>query len=582
MQGRLLDGRYRLESKLGAGGMGEVWQARDERLNRSVAVKLIRQGAGDAPGAVDRFEREAQVTAQLAGHPNIVILYDYGRHDGAVFAVMELLAGRSIDEVLADDGPVPVPRVLEWGSQVCDALSAAHAAGVVHRDIKPSNLMLTPSGAVKVLDFGIAGFHETVQTDARLTTTGSLIGTAAYMSPEQARADALDGRSDLYALGCVLYELLTGDPPFGHGPMVRVVAAHVSATPKPLPDRRPDVPSELDHLITALLAKDPLQRPQDAELVGGVLRAIAARAAPTAGAERSGPQFSAAPGPVSATAATAAGHRPPPMGQGMPGQAAPGPAAAGPNPLDHPELAPRLGAINMAIGAGDHTQTAWLYQQFVPVITRLLGPDHPETLTARHNHAHYTAEARGGRKANRHEALRLYTELLPDLVRVFGADHPASLTARRAIAFFTGEVGDQYLSLQLFQELLPDLVRALGRDHATTLEARRNLADQVAYNGNVTEAVELYNLLITDLERVYGQNHREPRSAKRRLAYWKSMRYLGRLEDQIGQRLTQFEQQHGIGLGRRTGAPEGEYRPDGPPPEAPWHDRPPPDGRPSG
>ncbi|MFD4791843.1 serine/threonine-protein kinase, partial [Streptomyces sp. NPDC058459] len=277
MHGTTLAGRYRLVGLLGAGGMGRVWRAVDERLGRQVAVKVLARPEDEE--LVLRLDSEARAAAALSD-PHVVAVHDIGEApvDGSrvVYLVMELVEGRSLGEVLAGGLPA-VGDVVAWGEQICRGLHAAHRAGVVHRDIKPANILLTADGRVKVCDFGIARRADALGHP--LTGTGTVIGTPSYMSPEQARGDAVIGAgSDLYSLGCLLYELLTGQPPFPGGGWP-VLAQHLNQIPAPVRSRRPEVPSELDRLVAELLRKDPRRRPADAAEVARHLHALRAPAA---------------------------------------------------------------------------------------------------------------------------------------------------------------------------------------------------------------------------------------------------------------------------------------------------------------
>ncbi|MEV6208269.1 protein kinase [Kitasatospora sp. NPDC051914] len=268
MAGRMLSDRYELEELLGRGGMGEVWAARDHLIRRRVAVKLLHPQR-DADSAEELFFREARTAGGL-NHPGVVTIFDLGTDtDGTPFLVMELLAGRDLGTVLRQDGP-PEPAVaVEWATQVADALAVAHAAGVVHRDLKPANLMLTTAGSVKILDFGIARYLSTV------TKASRIIGTPAYMPPERLEGKAGDGRADLYALGCVLHELLTGRSPFGDLDAAALMFAHIGRVAAPPSAHRPGVSATLDLLVADLLAKKPEHRPTTAAEVADRLRAMA-------------------------------------------------------------------------------------------------------------------------------------------------------------------------------------------------------------------------------------------------------------------------------------------------------------------
>jgi hypothetical protein len=259
---RVLTGRYRLVAPLGRGAFSEVWSAEDRVLDRRVAVKLLAVAARQ-PDMVRRLAREAHALAQIT-HPHVVSVYDAGLDGLDAYVVMELLAGPSLAEVLAERGPLPVPLALRYAGQAAAALAAAHAIGVVHRDIKPANLVLAADGTVKVVDFGIAAL---CFGTGRLTATGIGLGTPAYLSPEQAAGRPAEPRSDLYSLGCVLFALLTGEPPFAGEHPVALAQQHLSAAVPSAQARQPAVPAQLDAMLAAMLAKDPKDRPADAATV---------------------------------------------------------------------------------------------------------------------------------------------------------------------------------------------------------------------------------------------------------------------------------------------------------------------------
>jgi eukaryotic-like serine/threonine-protein kinase len=258
--GTLFAGRYELLRSLGGGGMSEVYLARDRLLGREVAVKVIRPELAADERSVARFRREARAAAALS-HPGIVAIHDVGVHGDAPFIVMERVEGRTLTEVLREEGRLSPDRVAEIGAEVARALAAAHAAGIVHRDVKPGNVMIAADGRARVLDFGIA--HATRWTP--LTEAKVVHGTAEYMAPEQIRGEGADPRSDVYALGAVLYELLAGHPPFHDETPLAIAYRHLEDTPPPIASLRSDVPPGLAAVIARALAKDRGHRYRSAD-----------------------------------------------------------------------------------------------------------------------------------------------------------------------------------------------------------------------------------------------------------------------------------------------------------------------------
>lgn len=257
----VLNDRYQITSHLARGGMADVYEGRDNELNRRVAIKVLHSQFSSDEAFVKRFRREAQAAANLS-HPNIVGIYDWGQSGGTYFIVMEIIEGKSLRDVLKADGALLPRRATEIAAETAAALSVAHQAGLVHRDVKPGNILLAKDGTVKVTDFGIARAWDDSQ---ELTRTGAVIGTATYFSPEQAQGAAADARSDIYALGVVLYEMLTGRPPFtGDSPM-SVAFQHVSTEAPPPASLNPDVPESLNAVVMKALRKDPNARYQSAE-----------------------------------------------------------------------------------------------------------------------------------------------------------------------------------------------------------------------------------------------------------------------------------------------------------------------------
>lgn len=260
-----LSDRYELGEILGYGGMSEVHLARDLRLNRDVAIKVLRADLARDPSFYLRFRREAQNAAAL-NHPAIVAVYDTGEAETATgplpYIVMEYVDGITLRDIVKDDGPMPIRRAIEVIADSCQALNFSHQHGIIHRDVKPANIMISKTGAVKVMDFGIA--RAVSDAGNSVTQTAAVIGTAQYLSPEQARGETVDARSDVYSLGCVLYELLTGEPPFVGDSPVAVAYQHVREDPVAPSKHNPEIPPGLDSVVLKALSKNPDNRYQNA------------------------------------------------------------------------------------------------------------------------------------------------------------------------------------------------------------------------------------------------------------------------------------------------------------------------------
>ncbi|MFE8939940.1 serine/threonine-protein kinase [Streptomyces sp. NPDC007872] len=293
---------------IGRGGMGEVWQATDEVLGRAVAVKLMLANAAD-PSAGDRFRLEAQTAARLS-HPHVVGVFDFGTWDGKLFLVMELVEGDSLAGSPSDPLVLPPERVAVVAAHAAAGLAAAHRQGVVHRDIKPGNLLIDAEGTVKLADFGIARFVD--DPSAALTTTGQIVGTGLYLAPERALGQPASPASDVYSLGCVLYQLLTGRPPFRADTATALLYQHIDTPPTPPAHLGVALPSEFESYLLSLLAKQPEQRPPAQAIADWF----------SSGAWRSYHQAPAAPAP----------HRPAPLPRHVP--------APTPPPMTRPAVAP--------------------------------------------------------------------------------------------------------------------------------------------------------------------------------------------------------------------------------------------------
>ncbi|RKS09613.1 serine/threonine protein kinase [Nocardiopsis sp. Huas11] len=547
---RILGGRYRLLSQLGQGGMGEVWRAVDELLDRRVAVKLILPGRVDSEEVVARFRREARLTARLAGHPNVVILHDFGQDGGdtgSVYAVMELVEGVPLTSVLRESGPVPVARAAALAAQAASGLGAAHAAGIVHRDVKPGNLMVVgepPDGdTVKVLDFGIAGFTASSRT-RRITQTGQIIGTPLYMPPEQIRGEQVGRAGDLYSLGAILYQLLTGQPPFRAEDPWAVLRMHLAQEARPLVELRREVPAALSDLVSSMLAKRVADRPATAEDVRDRLAAFAPSPALRPSRPRSVPDpgtsvplkrtrvYTEAPPQVATTSPAPIESDPAVLLERMDAAQAKadgGQFAAAANELrallphlraalgpDHPDtLRARRREAYCHGKSGEYRSAVAALDSLLGDLLRLHGPRHPETLTVR-----YYLATNTGRVGDHALAARLHGDLVPDLVAVHGPNASRVLTTRLYLAFETGEAGAPRQAVDLLDALIPDLTRALGEDDPMTLRARHYQAAYLGHAGDAAEAARRYHELFSHHTRVYGAQDPRTTRIRTRLRQW--------------------------------------------------------------
>ncbi|RZU33834.1 serine/threonine-protein kinase [Blastococcus saxobsidens] len=331
--GSLLAGRYEITAPIATGGMGEVWKARDQVLDRIVAAKVLKSEYTNDPSFLARFRNEARHTAALS-HPNIASVYDYGETTDdsgtqtLAFLVMEFVEGQPLVTILHEEGRLPVDWTLHVLSQSADGLSAAHRAGVVHRDIKPGNLIVRPDGVVKLTDFGIAQARDA----APLTRTGMVVGTAQYLSPEQAQGMEVNAASDVYSLGVVGYECLTGARPFDGASQVAIALAHINRPPPPLPA---DIPAPVRLLVERALAKDPADRFADGGAFADAVRrvaaggSVAAPAAAAAGAAAAAAAFSPPTAPTQIVDTAAAADRTQIFATPAAGMPAVSPATAG-------------------------------------------------------------------------------------------------------------------------------------------------------------------------------------------------------------------------------------------------------------
>src|ERR1043165_1875507 len=273
-------GPYEVLAHIGAGGMGDVWRARDKRIGRDVAIKVLPEAYAPGDDRLRRFEQEARAAGAL-NHPGLVIIFDVGTIDGSPYIVMELLEGETLRDAIGDVQPVALSlrKTIDYGIQIASALAVAHEKGIIHRDLKPENIFITPERRVKILDFGLAKLAQEAQDDKdktgkQLTSTGMVVGTPGYMSPEQVRAKPLDHRTDIFSLGAVLYEMLSGKRAFDRESAVETMTAILNDEPTPLSSLVPNVPPALEAIVQHCMEKNPRERFQAARDLAFQLRML--------------------------------------------------------------------------------------------------------------------------------------------------------------------------------------------------------------------------------------------------------------------------------------------------------------------
>ncbi|WP_263164154.1 serine/threonine-protein kinase [Streptomyces sp. SCSIO ZS0520] len=521
---RLLQGRYRLLDLIGRGGMGEVWRARDESLGRQVAVKCLKPTGPKADrelgqGLRARFRREAQVAAALQHH-GVTVVHDFGDADGVLFLVMELLEGRNLSQLLDDnDGrPLPVGEVEEIAAQLAAALAYTHEQSVVHRDLKPANIVRCLDGTVKICDFGIARLGHDIGFTAKITGTGIAMGTPHYMSPEQIGGGHLDERSDLYSLGCVLYEIATGAPPFDLGDTWSILVGHRDTAPEPPAEQRGELPGYLDEVILTLLAKEPEDRPRSARelaaLIGTGRAAHTSAAPPGRPSARPGlaPPGGELPLPAWARGITAGPKAAPAPAPDVPHPAlttawtrgwppAPSPPAPG---QEHTDLEAQSAEARRLSAAGRWTDACEAHRRVTAGRARVLGPDHPDTLTARYELGY--ALSRAGRDV---AALQEYEQAAAGRERVLGALHPDTLAARQETAYVLGRLGRHAEAHGMYAAVLAGREHTLGPEHPDTLRCRHDLAFSLGRLGRLEESHRAAEEVAAARARVLGPGHRD-------------------------------------------------------------------------
>nr|WSZ96415.1 protein kinase [Streptomyces sp. NBC_00857] len=511
MNGRVVAGRYELSALIGQGGMGQVWTAYDQRLDRRVAVKLLRPDRmAAASGAEEmrrRFVRECRVTAQV-DHPGLVTVHDAGGDGDDLFLVMQYVEGVDLAEHIAGHAPYPWPWAVSVAAQMCAVLAAVHAVPIVHRDLKPRNVMVKPDGTLTVLDLGVASVIDTDTT--RLTHTGTPIGSPAYMAPEQAMGGAVGPYTDLYALGVLLHELLSGDVPFAGSTALGVLHRHLYEAPEPVRRQRPEVPEPLEALVLRLLAKDPQHRPAGAlEVYEHLAPLLPARGGSVTG-------------PLDPTRPFLRPHAPwpdasaPPVSVPVPASVpGPGPGFASaptPVPAERLDVAAAVDEVKRLLGEGGITQAVDILGRVLPAAAAEHGEHSPVVRILRKQYASTLMDDGQYRRA-----LPELRRLVDDRMATAGPGDPQTLEFRYDTAQCLEQLGKPAAALTEYRALLPYHEGGQQPDPARAFDIRHRIGHLLLALGDHTGAQQQLRNLLWDTERVYGPYHPLPAELRRAL-----------------------------------------------------------------
>ncbi|MEV6959245.1 serine/threonine-protein kinase [Streptomyces sp. NPDC051207] len=477
-----------MSALIGQGGMGQVWTAYDQRLDRRVAVKLLRPdkvAGNEAAELRRRFLRECRVTAQV-DHPGLVTVHDAGSHGEELFLVMQYVDGADLSDHLTEHGPYPWQWAVAVAAQLCAVLSAVHAVPIVHRDLKPRNVMVKQDGTVTVLDLGVASVMDTDTT--RLTHTGTPIGSPAYMSPEQAMGGAVGPYTDLYALGVVLHELLSGDVPFAGSTALGVLHRHLYEPPVPVRRLRPEVPDALETLVLRLLAKDPQHRPASAqEVYEALVPLLPARGIPSGA-------------PLDPTRPFLRPHAPWPDRARTPApQPAPAPPAAAQG-----DVAAAVDEVKQLLGEGRITQAVDILGAILPTAARQHGEHSPVVRTLRKQYAATLMDDGQYRRA-----LPELRRLADERAAEAGHADPQSLRFRYDCAQCLEALGEPAAALAEYRSLLPyyENQYVAAGDPGLAHDVRRRIGLLLLGLGDRAAAHDTLARLLHDVERTQGPAH---------------------------------------------------------------------------